>query len=78
MNENTGSTARWIGLTLILGGFLAFVGYGVHSLLTDAEAPAIIKFAVLALYGGLAVLLLLALRQRLVERRTDKYRDIEI
>ena len=78
MNENAGQTVRWIGLTLFFAGFLALVGYGVYALLTDAETAAIVKFGVLALYGGLAALLLLVLRQRLVARRTDKYRDIEI
>ena len=78
MNENSGQTVRWIGLTLFFAGFLALVGYGVYALLTDAEAAAIVKFGILALYGGLAVLLLLVLRHRLVARRTDKYRDIEI
>ena len=78
MSEHTGQTTRWIGLTLFFGGFLALVGYGVYALLADTEAPAIVKFGVLALYGGLAVLGLLALRQRLIVRRTDKYRDIEI
>ena len=78
MNENTGQAARWIGLTLFFAGFLALVGYGIYALLTDAEAAAIVKFGVLALYGGLAVLLLLVLRHRLVARRTDRYRDIEI
>ena len=78
MGENSGQTARWIGLTLFFGGVLALAGYGVYALLADAETPAIVKFGVLALYGGLVVLGLLALRQRLVARRTDRYRDIEI
>ena len=50
----------------------------MYALLTDAETAAIVKFGLLALYGGLAVLLLLVLRHRLVARRTDIYRDIEI
>lgn len=78
MSEQAGQTARWIGLTLFFGGFLALAGYGVYALLADVEVPAIVKFGVLALYGGLAVLGLLVLRQRLIVRRTDKYRDIEI
>lgn len=78
MSENTGQAARWIGLTLFFGGLIALGGYGVYGLLADAEAPGIVKFGVLALYGGLIVLGLLALRQRLAARRTDRYRDIEI
>ena len=78
MSENSGQTVRRIGLTLFFGGVLALSGYGIYALLADAEAPAIVKFGVLSLYGGLAVLGLLALRQRLIVRRTDRYRNIEI
>lgn len=78
MSEYTGRAARRIGLTLFFGGLLALAGYGVYALLADTEAAAIVKFGVLALYGGLVVLGLLALRQRIIVRRTDKYRNIEI
>lgn len=78
MSEHTGQVTRWVGLTLFFAGVLALIGYGLYGLLADAEAPAIVKFGVLALYGGMAVLGLLALRQRLIVRRTDRYRDIEI
>jgi hypothetical protein len=33
---------------------------------------------VAAIYGGLAALLISVLRQRLIERKTDKYKDVEI
>ena len=36
------------------------------------------KFIVFAIYGGLATLLFSVLRQRLIERKTDKYKDVEI
>ena len=78
MGEHTGQVTRWVGLTLFFAGVVALIGYGLYGLLADAEASAIVKFGVLALYGGLAVLALLALRQRLIVRRTDRYRDIEI
>lgn len=78
MSEHTGQVTRWVGLTLFFSGVLVLIGYGLYGLLAGAEVPAIVKFGVLALYGGLAVLGLLALRQRLIVRRTDRYRDIEI
>jgi hypothetical protein len=36
------------------------------------------KLIVIAIYGGLATLLYSVLRQRLIERKTDKYKDVEI
>ena len=31
-----------------------------------------------AIYGGLGILFISVLRQRLIERKTDKYKDVEI
>jgi len=36
------------------------------------------KVILFAIYGGLAVLFYSVLRQRLIERKTDKYKDVEI
>ena len=37
-----------------------------------------IKVLISAVYVGLSVLFLSILRQRLIERKTDKYKDVEI
>ena len=36
------------------------------------------KIAVIAIYFGLACLFISVLRQRVIERKTDKYKDVEI
>jgi hypothetical protein len=36
------------------------------------------KLVIGAMYGGLALLFFSVLRQRLIERKTDKYKDVEI
>ena len=36
------------------------------------------KLVLVAIYGGLAALFFSVLRQRLIERKTDKYKDVEI
>ncbi|MDE0422172.1 MAG: zf-HC2 domain-containing protein [Gammaproteobacteria bacterium] len=71
-------TASGIGWVLVVGAVFVLVGYaGYEFLLADVEPP-MVKWAVGALYLGLAVLLLSVLRQRLRARKTDKYKDVEI
>ena len=78
MNDAVARTARGAGWLLFVGGVLALAGYiGNEFVLSRAEPP-LIKWAVGALYLGLAALLLSVLRQRLVARRKDKYKDVEI
>lgn len=78
MSETGMGATRGIGWLLVIGGFIAVVGYaGYEFLAMDAEAP-IIKWGVVALYAGLGVLLLAVLRQRLIARKTDRYKDVEI
>lgn len=71
-------TASGIGWVLVVGAVFVLVGYaGYEFLLADVEPP-MVKWAVGALYLGLAVLLLSVLRQRLKARKTDRYKDVEI
>lgn len=71
-------TASGIGWLLVVGAVFVLGGYaGYEFLLADME-PTFVKWAVGALYLGLAVLLLSVLRQRLRARKTDKYKDVEI
>ena len=46
--------------------------------LFGSDVPIGMKLIVAAVYGGLAVLLFSVLRQRLIEQKTDKYKDVEI
>lgn len=71
-------TASGIGWLLVAGAVVVLGGYaGYEFLLADVEPP-LVKWAVAALYAGLALLLLSVLRQRLKARKTDKYKDVEI
>lgn len=68
---------RILGWLLFVGGVLGLLGYAIYAFaLADAPLPFKLLFA--ALYGGLALLLVAVLRQRLRERKTDKYRDVQL
>jgi anti-sigma factor RsiW len=78
MSDTSVQTSRGIGWLLLVGGILAASGIAVFTFLAD---PAIVlrdKLIAGAVYGGLALLFISVLRQRLVERKTDKYKDVEI
>ncbi len=77
MADTTVGITRGLGWLLFAGGVLALVGFGIYALAVDDEAPLYIKLGVVALYGGLALLLLSVLRQQLIARKTDKYKDVQ-
>ncbi len=69
---------RLLGWLLLIGGALAIAGFVGWSLLVSPDKPVFFTVAFLAIYGGLALLLLSVLRQRLIERKTDKYKDVKL
>ncbi len=78
MNDSGVELSRGIGWLLFLAGLLVAGCYFVYVVLIDSGTPFIAKFILTGVYGGLAVLLFSVLRQRLIERKTDKYKDVEI
>lgn len=78
MDDATGRTTRGIGWLLLVGGGVAVLGFGLYELLlAEMDAP-LLKWGLIAFYLGWGVLLLSVLRQHLVARKTDRYRDVEI
>ena len=78
MNDSHVQTSRSIGWLLFITGLLVIAGIGVFGFLFDSGISIGMKLIVIAIYGGLATLLYSVLRQRLIERKTDKYKDVEI
>lgn len=78
MEEKTVKTSRSIGWVLFIAGLLVASGAGLYAFVIETGMPLWQKFMVFAIYGGLAVLLYSVWRQRLIERKTDKYKDVEI
>ena len=69
-----------IGIVLILVGFLTLLGYGMYSLLvviySTEDIPLIIRLAVPIIIGGLMVLIVSVVRDRLRDRRNEKFREV--
>ena len=64
--------------TILITGFFVISGYGFFKILIDPSLATIIKIGGAMFYAGLLCLFLIVLRQRLKERKTDKYKDVEI
>ena len=78
MNDVTVKTSRGIGWLLFGGGILAAAGFGLFAFIFAEQVSTTEKLIAGAIYGGLAALFFSVLRQRLIERKTDKYKDVEI
>ena len=78
MNDSTVQTTRNIGWLMFIAGLLAIAGIGVFGFLFSDEISVGMKLIIIGVYGGLALLFFSVLRQRLIERKTDKYKDVEI
>ena len=78
MREHTGGAMRGLGWILFIAGVLGISGIAIYEFVIDTSMPGYIKVLTGCVWIGLGVLLLSALRQRLVERKSDKYKDVEI
>ena len=78
MNDTSVQTPRSIGWLLLIAGLLTIAGVALVGFLFSDEIHIGMKLILIAIYGGLAALLYSVLRQRLIERKTDKYKDVEI
>jgi len=78
MDDTTVQVSRGIGWLLFIGGIMIAAGIAIYEFIIDSSIEPWVKFLFAAIYGGLALLFLSVLRQRLIERKTDKYKDVEI
>ena len=78
MSDTTTQTSRGFGWLLLIGGVLACAGIGIFAFIADPSIEWYFKLVAVAIYGGLALLFISVLRQRWVEQKTDKYKDVEI
>lgn len=72
------NVSRGFGWLLFLGGLLLIAGFGIYEFVIDTSLETGVKLMVAAVYIGLGALFVSVLRQRLIERKTDRYKDVEI
>ncbi len=74
-STNEGGRIAAVGWILFAVGLVVAAVVGFRAFM---EAPTLAKFILVGIYGGLGLLLVSVLRQRLIDRKTDKYSDVEI
>jgi hypothetical protein len=78
MKEPTVEITRGIGWILLVLGALGVSGIAVYEFVIDTGIETHIKVITSLVWLGLGALLVSVLRQRLIERKSDKYKDVEI
>ena len=78
MQDNMVRSTSSIGWILLIGGIIIGAGIGILEWIYTPDMPLVVKVIVGAIYLGLAFLLISVLRERLIERKTDKYKNVEI
>jgi len=74
----TSRTTRSLGWLTYIISTLFLVGYGLYEFIIAETENAFVKTAVLGIFLGLVLLLISVIKQRLVESKTDRYKDVEI
>jgi hypothetical protein len=78
MKEPTVELTRGLGWILFIAGVLGISGIGVYEFVIDTGMDTHIKVVTGLVWLGLGALLVSVLRQRLIERKSDRYKDVEI
>jgi predicted anti-sigma-YlaC factor YlaD len=78
MNDLTVRSSRGLGWLLFVIGLLIVVAYASYEFVVDDTVSALVKTGIAGIVFGLLLLFVSVARQRLVARKTDKYRDVEI
>lgn len=78
MDESGVALSRGLGWLLLVGAGVLIGAVAIFQFLTDPGLGVGWKFLISAFYLGWLALFVSVLRQRLIERRTDRYKDVEI
>jgi hypothetical protein len=66
-----------IALILIGIGIVALIGWGVQSFFMASDIPVTLKIAVAAIGLGILVLIGIAVKERRIKAKTDKFKEVE-
>ena len=78
MEDSGVQLSKGLGWLLAIGAGLIILGAIIVAFFSDSGISVTWKVIISAFYLGIAALFVSVLRQRLIERKTDKYKDVEI
>ena len=77
IDDRTTRMGPRLGWLLLSAGVLLLYGYGIFSFLVDTSEPIWVRLGLAGIGLGILILFLHVLRQRLIARKTDPYKDVE-
>lgn len=78
MNEPVARTIGIVGWVMLILGMIGFIGWQLFTFYTEPAVPTWAKIGVLLIELGTLGLFFSVLRQRLIARKTDKYRNVKL
>lgn len=76
-SESNSSTLLWIGIGVLAAGAAVIGGYWVYAITRAEEMPMLLTLALLALPVGMAVLLVAAIRDRIMHKRRENFLEVD-
>ena len=75
--ESRSSLLLWIGAVIFAAGAVILGGYWVYAITTAEDIPLLILVAFLAVLVGLAVLLVAAIRDRIIHKKQENFMEVD-
>ena len=76
-SESSSSPLLWIGVGVIAVGAAVIGGYWVYAITRAEEMPALLTLALLAVPIGMAVLLVAAIRDRVIHKKRENFLEVD-
>lgn len=76
--SKTGTVIGFAALIVFAACYLGIIVLAVIFGFAEGDVPWFVKIMLGSLLVGIGILLLVVVRERLIERKTDKYKDVEI
>ena len=75
--ESSSSPLLWIGGAILAAGAVVIGGFWVYAITTAKDMPLLLQVALLAVLIGLAVLLVAAIRDRIIHKKQENFMEVD-
>ena len=76
-STSTNSLLFWIGGAILAAGFAILAGFWVYSITTAEDVAVLLVVGLLAVPVGFAVLVVVAIRDRIVQKRQENFMEVD-
>ena len=76
--DTTTRSSRSLGWVVCILSYLLLISYGIYEFATSDDENMLVKIAGLGILLGTGILLFSVMRQRRIESKTDRYKDVQI